>query len=84
MYHKVLLTNIQEFVVSVVLNILLKLDVGFVAAPSPLPHATVSQCMARCGGVEREVMARVSHRNTGLSLASCQSSITAWKPCFSW
>ena len=38
MYHKVLLTNIQEFVVSVVLNILLKLDVGFVASPVPLPH----------------------------------------------
>ena len=38
MYHKVLLTNIQEFVVSVVLNILLKLNVGFVASPVPLSH----------------------------------------------
>ena len=38
MHYKVLLTNIQEFVVSVVLNILLKLNVGFVAAPSPVPH----------------------------------------------
>ena len=38
MYHKVLLTNIQEFVVSVVLNILLELDVGFQEAPVPVPH----------------------------------------------
>ena len=38
MYHKVLLTNIQEFVVSVVVDILLELDVGFQEAPVPFPH----------------------------------------------
>ena len=38
MYYTVLLTNIQEFVVSVVLDILLELDVGFQEAPVPVPH----------------------------------------------
>ena len=38
MYYTVLLTNIQEFVVSVVVDILLELDVGFQEAPIPFPH----------------------------------------------